>query len=133
MQHDIYSLGVCLLEIGLWDSFVLPDAENGCPTLAPTLDLSKYPPTTRQREKAYMLKGELVRMAKQRLPNKMGSKYTEVVVSCLMCLDGGDNDFGHESEFLDEDGILVGVRYIEKVSHHSFRYRGSATDENRSW
>ena len=22
MQHDIYSLGVCLLEIGLWESFV---------------------------------------------------------------------------------------------------------------
>jgi len=120
MQHDIYSLGVCLLEIGLWDSFVLPDAENGSFTLAPILDISKYPPTTRQREKAYILKGQLVHMAKQRLPNKMGSKYTEAVVSCLKCLDGGDNDFGHESEFLDEDGILVGVRYIEKVSAYSY-------------
>ncbi|KAF8241876.1 HET-s/LopB domain protein [Wilcoxina mikolae CBS 423.85] len=115
MQHDIYSLGVCLLEIGLWDSFVLRDNERECLTLTPTLDLSKCPPTTRPREKAYMLKGKLVEIAKQRLPNKMGSKYTEVVVSCLKCLDGGDNDFGHESEFLDEDGILVGVRYIEKV------------------
>jgi hypothetical protein len=39
----------------------------------------------------------------------------EVVVSCLTCLDKGNKDFGDESEFLDTDGILVGVRYVEKV------------------
>ena len=25
MQHDIYSLGVCLLELGMGESFVIPD------------------------------------------------------------------------------------------------------------
>ncbi|KAK3947523.1 hypothetical protein QBC32DRAFT_192510, partial [Pseudoneurospora amorphoporcata] len=25
MQHDVYSLGVCLLEMGLWRSFVMYD------------------------------------------------------------------------------------------------------------
>ncbi|KAM3471541.1 hypothetical protein MY5147_005796 [Beauveria neobassiana] len=31
MQHDIYSLGVCLLEIGLWRSFVSYDLDSGHP------------------------------------------------------------------------------------------------------
>jgi hypothetical protein len=31
MQHDIYSLGVCLLEIGLWESFVEYTTEHERP------------------------------------------------------------------------------------------------------
>lgn len=46
----------------------------------------------------------------------MGTIYSEVVVTCLTCLDPENADFGNEDEFQDEDGILVGVRYIEKVS-----------------
>ena len=46
----------------------------------------------------------------------MGRVYTNVVISCLTCLDPQNQDFGDESEFMDEDGILVGVRYIEKVT-----------------
>lgn len=34
MQHDIYSLGVCLLELGLWHSFVL---ETDPPRTGPLL------------------------------------------------------------------------------------------------
>jgi hypothetical protein len=46
----------------------------------------------------------------------MGRKYTETVVTCLTCLDIS-NSFGDASEFLDENGILVGVRFIEKVKY----------------
>lgn len=28
MQHDIYSLGVCLLKIGLWKSFITYEGED---------------------------------------------------------------------------------------------------------
>jgi hypothetical protein len=45
----------------------------------------------------------------------MGDKYTRVVVNCLACLDEGSLDFGDQSEFEDQDGILIGVRHIEKV------------------
>jgi hypothetical protein len=45
----------------------------------------------------------------------MGTKYTQVVETCLTCLDPENTDFGDEEEFQDADGILVGVRYIEKV------------------
>jgi hypothetical protein len=46
----------------------------------------------------------------------MGTKYAQVVETCLNCLDPDNTDFGDEREFQDADGILVGVRYVEKVS-----------------
>jgi hypothetical protein len=54
-------------------------------------------------------------MARKSLPNKTGTRYTEVVISCLSCLDK-DNNFGREGELLGNGGILVGVHYIEKAS-----------------
>lgn len=97
MQHDIYSLGVCLLEIGLWESFVSNEnhthlsVDNG------------------------LLKDQYISLAKEKLPIRMGEKYTRVVVNCLSCIDTTNKDFGDESEFEDNDGILIGVKYIEKV------------------
>jgi len=115
MQHDIYSLGVCLLELGLWSSFVHYNKEADHPTTGPALDIAEQLSMKDQRKKAFEIKGILVDMAKDRLPSRIGKKYTEIVVSCLTCLDKEDNGFGDESDFVDEDGISVGVRYIEKV------------------
>jgi hypothetical protein len=42
----------------------------------------------------------------------VGPKYSNVVVSCLSCLD---RDNGDESEFQDSDGVVIGVKYIERV------------------
>jgi serine/threonine protein kinase len=114
-QHDIYSLGVCLLEIGLWKSFlrwpekVSPPVPND-PFLLPS-DLTQKDP----RKRAFEIKKKFVQLARDRLPGLMGDRYTSVVISCLTCLDTGNADFGDQREFLDDDGILVGVRYIEKV------------------
>lgn len=117
MQHDIYSLGVILLEIGLWESFVVQDIGDGKWHPGKGLNISGFLPMGRQIEKARGIKEELLQIAKTRLPAIMGSKYTQIVVMCLCCLDkGNSNEFGQEGEFLDEDGILVGLRYIEKVS-----------------
>lgn len=68
------------------------------------------------------------------LPARMGRKYADIVLSFLRCLDsppplglliegeGWEDDkvscFNIGGEFedvCDEDGILVGVRYIEKI------------------
>ena len=38
-----------------------------------------------------------------------------MVETCLTCLDKDNIDFGDEDEFADEDGVVLGVRYIEKV------------------
>ncbi|KAI0967909.1 hypothetical protein F4678DRAFT_444893 [Xylaria arbuscula] len=112
MQHDIYSLGVCLLEVGLGKSFVNYDREGIHPLSlqgigAPDNNASSWRPDA--------LKDSLVSLAADDLPRYMGRRYAAVVKTCLTCLDPDNTDFGDEHEFLDKDGVLVGVRYIEKV------------------
>lgn len=114
MQHDIYSLGVCLLELGMGESFVIPDVVDTNFVLSPIFPVSEYLPSGPQKG-AKKIKEQLIAMAKLRLPVLMGHRYTQVVVMCLSCLDGENNDFGNQHELFDSDGILVGVRYIEKV------------------
>jgi hypothetical protein len=46
----------------------------------------------------------------------MRTQYSDVVETCITCLDPANEKFGDEREFEDEDGICVGVRYIEKAS-----------------
>lgn len=116
MRHDIYSLGVCLLEIGLWESFVDYGAGSGAPLLGPGLGVSdggmSGPELLKGPER---VKGRLLRLARGLLRRKMGTVYGKVVETCLTCLDKDNVDFGDEKEFHDEDGVVVGVRYIEKV------------------
>ncbi|KAF1811644.1 hypothetical protein P152DRAFT_474375 [Eremomyces bilateralis CBS 781.70] len=112
MQHDIYSLGICLLELGLWQSFVEYRALDGLPLRSAALRLQDGTP---EMQYPTALKDHLVALARTALPQRMGTKYTEVVQTCLTCLDRENVDFGDEREFQDADGILVGVRYIEKV------------------
>jgi hypothetical protein len=118
MQHDIYSLGVCLLEIGIWTSFVLYEEGVDEPIPSPGLKIAEFLKLKDQRKKAAEIKKVLVQLADEHLPSHMGRKYTEIVLACLTCLDNGATGFGEEDDILDEDGIVVGVRYIEKVLCH---------------
>ena len=115
MQHDIYSLGVCLLEIGLWESFTIYNNEGGLPSPSTLLtiikDMDEY-----GSKRAFLIKDILVDLAQQCLPSRMGEKFTKIVITCLTCLDENNPDFGDSNEFEDADGVLIGVRYIEKVS-----------------
>ena len=117
MQHDIYSLGVCLLEIGIWTSFIVAGKEGDIATPSALLNIGHELSKTRDKVKAaFDVKRQLVDLAKERLPSQMGHNYTHIVISCLTCLDPGEsNVFGKESDLQDEDGIIVGVHYIEKV------------------
>lgn len=116
MQHDIYSVGVCLLEIGLWTSFVCYSEDPKSITSSPELPIQQHIGARDQQRAAVSIKDILGREALTRLPAVMGQIYSDVVVSCLTCLDKNNQRFGDEREFEDDDGILVGVRYIEKVS-----------------
>ncbi|KAK3494387.1 uncharacterized protein B0T23DRAFT_427405 [Neurospora hispaniola] len=127
MQHDIYSLGVCLLEIGLWESFVeySTGVENsGRPR-------TKFGRTYYQFEKwlderktaagedsttitfnalALSLKDYLVERASTRLAPRMGDKYAHVVLQCLTCLDEENEEFGgsgSETEDVGEDTVAL--------------------------
>ncbi|KAF2028500.1 hypothetical protein EK21DRAFT_101818 [Setomelanomma holmii] len=116
MQHDIYSLGVFMLEIGLRRSFVDYTSARGDRRLSSALSLT--PSIIGAEVSPFLLengKDHLLSMARKLLPGSMGDKYAAIVETCLTCLDPGNADFGDESEFEDEQGILVGSRYIEKV------------------
>jgi hypothetical protein len=130
MQHDIYSLGVCLLEVGLWGSFIeyrpaaAGQGDAGDPPVVPVpspflgLPVDVVDESSSSRVFSFLEtkgKDHMVTLARERLPGCMGSRYTEIVETCLTCLDPKNADFGDASEFEDEDGIRVGVRYIEKV------------------
>ncbi|KAI1861561.1 hypothetical protein JX265_009528 [Neoarthrinium moseri] len=125
MQHDVYSLGVCLLEIGLWTSFIeyesnhsniVEDITGPIPSNTLGLQVEDFKPRKAELLGPYNhIKDHLVELAKSRLPMRMGDKYTSVVITCLTCLDEGNEDFGDDCGMQDEDGVLVGVRFIEKV------------------
>ncbi|KAF8459750.1 hypothetical protein BDZ91DRAFT_741417 [Kalaharituber pfeilii] len=119
--HDVYSLGVCLLEISLWTSFVFWDpvageyrnngdacsifekggSGNGSAGQKPKLK----PPKEIQKS--------FIRKAQQAIPRIMGERFSRIVVSCLTCLEGG---LGNVEENLgDENRILLGVAYVDRV------------------
>ncbi|KAL7947737.1 hypothetical protein V8C42DRAFT_315439 [Trichoderma barbatum] len=112
MQHDIYSLGVCLLEIGLWESFITYDSDGTAqPSRALGLSADRA-----ELENPRMLQKHLINLSRSSaLRARIGTKYSEVVETCLTCLDEGNLDFGDEREFQDEDGVAVDSRYIEKI------------------
>ena len=112
MQHDIYSLGVCLLELGLWTSFAAYDSEEKA-SRGKMLSLMTEATDPKSAEDS---KKMLVAVARRQLPSRMGDRYCGIVVNCLTCLDQDNEDFADESEFQDESGIQLGVRYMEKVS-----------------
>ena len=117
MQHDIYSLGVCLLEIGLWTSFIHSDAElQSPPRPGNIIDIEEQLSMKDKALAAFQIKRGLVSLAQMKLPSEMGLNYTEIVISCLTCLDQGESNlFGKEADLRDEDGIVVAVQYIEKI------------------
>ena len=130
MQHDVYSLGVCLLELGLWESSVEWGEHDGegmegevvapLPSAALGLSLEDFDVVDGDDEKGrkpgFRIKERLVELARRRLPLRMGDRYAAVVVTCLTCLDGNNEGFGgDEAEMEDEDGVLVGTRFIERV------------------
>ncbi|KAF7192780.1 hypothetical protein HII31_05879 [Pseudocercospora fuligena] len=115
MQHDIYSLGVCLLEIGLWNSFVRYPEARGGNTAYPNTELIGLSVSALQKKTPKAIKQLLVDLARRELPGRMGEIYEEVVVNCLTCLDPDNMDFGDAIEADDADGTGIGVRYIEKI------------------
>ena len=77
MQHDIYSLGVILLEIGLWSPFVDQNEQPG-------EALSEIVPILQDRDQskgAIRIEKVLVSMASHYLPPKTGTKYSRTSLS----------------------------------------------------
>lgn len=121
MQHDIYSLGVVLLEIGMWTSFVACRTEEKPSLLVPSDVLG---PVAATQSRATLggpsqTKLKLEDLAARELPSRLGSRYADIVLLCLRCLDPGSGAGGKGMGFgvgwTDEDGITIGVRYVENI------------------
>lgn len=94
IMHDMYSLGVCLLEIGLWTSFVVRRENDNVP--GPILEQESFGVCLQipnQRERAQKIRELLVGIATRRLPPKVGKKYMEVVVTCLNGIELDEEPF----------------------------------------
>ncbi|GAW24372.1 hypothetical protein ANO14919_139560 [Xylariales sp. No.14919] len=91
--HDVYSLGVCLLELGLWTNF-LGDKHT---------EIRKASPIDRQRK--------LNNLAEKHLPKEMGNIYAGVVKRCL----GGIDYIFHEDGATGDEDVAIGSRYCETV------------------
>jgi len=96
MLYDIYSLGVCLLEIAIWCSFIEWDASGikinnvkGCNLMEPAVA-----GLTKSLKAPGAIQKKLIRDVKKRVPIALGERYSRVVVRCLECVES----FGAEAE-----------------------------------
>ena len=114
MQHDIYSLGVVLLEIGLWQPLVWKDDTDGtyeyADLFASGLEVREI--TTVKDERPLKVKQRLIEIAKQELPPIVGEIYAKVVLSCLEVHDDGMVGNEDAMRCFDAD---VGTTFIRHV------------------
>jgi hypothetical protein len=122
MGHDIYSLGVCLLEIGLWDTFVQTRTADGQPRVSqmfraaakvegyedPEAELRK------KLDRPTEVKNALLQLAKDTLPPRMGLGYSRLVTACLTGLDQ-PSGFGPDVDFTKMNVVGQGVAFKELV------------------
>jgi hypothetical protein len=76
MQHDVYSLGVILLEIALWTLLINPGG-----------DATRHLWKNAELKLPVALKKTFIAMEEQYIPPRLSHKYTDVVVACLTGLE----------------------------------------------
>ncbi|KAJ0414706.1 hypothetical protein BJY00DRAFT_305397 [Aspergillus carlsbadensis] len=86
--HDIYSLGVVLLEIGLWE---------------PAIKLEKN--LFAHATNSAAVRAQLLKHAQRRLESRVGKRYKEVVLKCL------SGDFGVEDDTREDMKLQQAFRY----------------------
>jgi len=112
MKHDIYSLGICLLEIGLWEPFIVDKGQKKWMSdtyCKEALRSGKLKPNETDNivrvawPKA--VQEVMVALANQELPQRMGLAYSEFVIFCLTCLE--DDEISKEED--------IGVKFNAKL------------------
>lgn len=99
--HDLYALGVVLLEIGVWRTVTS--------RLKPGFEQAKKFGKVPSPE---YVKQSLIKIAKEELPPVMGNRYTKAVVTCL----SGDFKVGKCDPQLKELGLAFREQVIEVMA-----------------
>lgn len=95
MEHDIYAVGVILLEIGLWQDLA-------------SLNLNKIHPDTQDvSELAQRFRSWVIKLATKHLGFHVGEKYKAAVLKCL-----GEQEWDHTQapENCQRPNALLGFR-----------------------
>ena len=113
--HDIYSLGVCLLEIGLWNPLLTyntttKEVDPAAYFVEAAATLLNVAPAHFDIMAAFRRPSDiqqvLFNLAAERLPSQMGMDYARLVTQCLTCLEGG---FGDENDFSKMSSVEAGL------------------------
>ena len=126
MQHDVYSLGIVLLELGMGISFLDWHKEgtiNDRPIPNTELEITDLITAKKKHGQGIAVKKKMISLAEAELPCTFGRKYTEVVLSCLTCLDERNTRFGDLRDLQDDNGVLVGMRFVKKACRPSHEYQ----------
>lgn len=114
LGHDIYSLGVTLLEIALWESFVsskdppeISQRYRDTATEVGGLTSSTMDPARlfRKLTAAVLAQKVMVKLAREEVPSRMGTSLSQLIVACLTCLEGGMGE-GNNFEENPNDAAL---------------------------
>ena len=121
MGHDIYSLGVCMLEVLNWKPLVIFDGERPEVSSAFKEEAKSLGILAKNQLRMHNrgLKSEselctadpfgvqeiLQSLARQQLPPVTGSRLSKLVVSCLSALEGGFADLSFDQDSRVETGM----------------------------
>ncbi|KAI3342471.1 serine/threonine protein kinase [Ustulina deusta] len=104
MRHDIFSLGVVLLEVAFWASF----QDRASPQLGKRVWKDGGATLRSPGE----LKSVYLALAAGAVPRLMGQKYADAVIACLT---GLESEGRGAKDLEDDDGIAVGTKYVTAI------------------
>lgn len=117
--HDVYSLGVVLIEIGLWNSFWVPndDPSNWAPSHKDDADdwvpnKKAYPEFDPNNLSPQDMQRWFEAVARDALPRKVGQRYADVVIKCLTGFERGSEDATGEGFGKD---MQDGFDYVDQI------------------
>ena len=128
IKHDVYSLGVCMLEILLWKPLIIrsdPRIENSPKAISElfqrrAIELGEdqgvpgryFGDTQKMTSRPTVVRRVIVDLCRTELPVSAGSKLTNVVMDSLCCLDA---EAGAGSDAGKKDDLESGLDYIRDV------------------
>ncbi|EEU36954.1 uncharacterized protein NECHADRAFT_81126 [Fusarium vanettenii 77-13-4] len=122
MAHDVYSLGVCMLEILRWESVLQPSSPFVSPAFVETFTRLGFRPNEADPGDYYTKfpnknKAILLSMSESLIPGEAGTKMTRIVCEFLTCLDRKGQELDEELNAYvindEADRIKVAMNFVD--------------------
>ncbi|KAJ3545517.1 hypothetical protein NM208_g1375 [Fusarium decemcellulare] len=123
MSHDVYSLGVCMLEMLCWESVLQPSPPFVSQAFVDTFNNLRFQPNDRDPGDYYTKfpnknKAVLLSMCDEFIPCEAGTKMARIVRDFLTCLDGNghqdsDSDLSQYVFSNEADRIRVAMNFVD--------------------